>query len=489
MIAFVGWLANIALIPLGIPFLVAVQVVLAILLIVGLVPLDPIKKYTDRILRNFAAVIGDCYAFASSPLRTALIVDRVKSDMEWLAKRCTRLVIIGHSQGAAITYLTLLTRRPDNLRLVVMLGSGLRKLIAILKLNTPGVTGTKIATILGSLVTITFIYLSIGYFSPPVSWLPALRITGWEIIVWVPTISFLALLWLGHAIEEDDGEFWAWARSLRVHGTRWFDCFASKDPVADGPTFDPAGQLGSRPLESWTGLEVQNAGSTFFDHTRYMTNRDQCLAKVVCEISAQAGSNVPLHSLTPFDAVVIEQGSHQRRRRVDQLRYLRIAAIISAGIVVSARWSRLSEFGAWLDLHLHLSDSGSILNWLWNKFANPNQVLGIVGAIGLVLMLSLAPNAAWRLWNWYETRLFFMRVPGLLMDNIIIVLMKTLGTQLYLMIFSGFIITIAYIACVWPNEIPTYIVLLSVSVVSSILYGIFFWPATREQTRTNVHEY
>lgn len=483
LVVLTHWLVRVALIPLLVPFLVAVQVALAALLIFGAIPLDPFKMYTDRILRKFAEIVGDCYVFASSPLRMALIVDRVRSDMEWLSKRCNHLVIVAHSQGAAVTYVALMTAQPNNLRLLVTLGSGLRKLVATLSLGTPGFGEMKLAIVLGNLATLSFVFVSMGYLLPQLSWLPTVSLgglSGWELSMWIGTTLVFTIFWLGIGVEESDVEFWAWAESLRVRGIRWLDCFASKDPVADGPTFDPTGELGARfnPPENWRKLEVQNTGAVFSDHTGYVTNRDQCLAEVMCEISAYAHSTIPLHSLTPLDQSVLRKESRQRRQRVDQLQTLRMTTILLAAIVVWARWSQLNEFGTWLDTHLHVLPSSSALNTLWDSLENPNQVLGSVGALTLVFMLSLVPYGAWKIWNRYDTWLFFLRMPREYdsRDDFLTTLILHVGAMIYIAVFSNFIVTVAYMAWVWPAHIPVLVVGLLESILIFFLILNLWWP-------------
>lgn len=481
VVALLHCMLHIVLIPTLIPFLVAVEILLVLVLILGAIPLDPLRKYLDRILRTFAAVIGDCFAFASSPLRTAMIVDQVKNDMDWLAKRCKHLVIVAHSQGAAVVYLTLATSRPANLRMLVTLGSGLRKLISTRKLDMPGITDTKLAIFLGCFITIYLVYACLRYLLPPIVWLPALQIgglSGLEVGMIAGTILIFALLWLGYGAEEHDVEFWGWAESLRSHGCRWLDCFSSKDPVADGPTFDPTGELGSkfRAPDNWRPLEVQNTGSLFSDHNSYMTNRDQCLAEIICEITSYTNCAVPLHSLTSGDKIVIAKESQKRQFRIDQLRFLRMTSMILFGIVVWARWSQMTELGTWLDLRFDVSHSVYVIEWLWNAFDNPQQMLGIVGVAGLVFLLWLMPKVGWSVWNRFETWLFFQRLTIAKQDgDLLSSIFLNLGFSFYIAMFSGFVLTVAYVAWFWPIGVSPIVAIVLEVIVAICISALMKW--------------
>ncbi len=465
---FLGWRKGVALLnllvrfatlPLVIPLLAATQVGLAVVLVASFIPLDSVRTYTDGILRKFAAVIGDSYAFASSPVRTAMILRRVEDDMEWLAKRCKHLVIMGHSQGAAIVYLTLQSKRPENFLLVLTLGSGLWKLINLLKLKTPGRTTTRYMIWFGSSASLLFMYLTVGIFFPRISWLPTVQIGGLTpqgVAGLIIVVLFLLFLWLDLGTEHDEEtDLRAWAKSLGGAGCRWLDCFSSKDPVPSGPTFDST----VMPPDNYKEFEVQNTGSMLFEHTNYMTNRDQCISRIVHEVSACAGSTIPLHELTKDDSNLVTRAGYRRKRRVDHLSYLNTAAIVAVVVIVLSRWYELSDLGKWLDGYLNNLHSDGWLKWAWGKLDNPQLALGLGGFAALTLVLWFVPRCAWSFWNRFETWLFFQRVLPTTNASSVLTVWENFGLFVYLWAVVTFVFTVAYIAWLWPLQIPAILLI------------------------------
>jgi hypothetical protein len=490
---FLGWRRGLALLnllvrftilPLVIPLLAATQVVLAVILVVSFIPIESVRRYADQILRKFSAVIGDCYAFASSPVRTAMILRRVEDDMEWLAKRCKHLVIVGHSQGAAIVYLTLQSKRPENLVLVVTLGSGLWKLINLLKLKTPGLTTARYMVWLGSLASLLFMYLTVGIVFPQITWLPTVQIGGLTpqgVAGLTVIVLFLLFLWLGLGTEHDeDADLRAWASSLGARGCGWLDCFSSKDPVPGGPTFDPM----ATPPNNYEEFEVQNTDSMLFDHTNYMTNRDQCISRIVHEVSARAGSTIPLHELTKYDSKVVTGADYRRKRRVDQLSYLNASAIVAVAVTVWARWYQLSDLGKWLDGRLSNLHSDGWLKWAWDRLDNPHFVLGFIGFLALTLVLWLVPRCAWSFWNRFETWLFFRRVIPAISSSRVLTVWENFGLFVYIWVLVTFVFSVGYIAWLWPLRVsPLLLVTLEV-IVLVVLMFLNLWILNRREVST-----
>jgi hypothetical protein len=77
---------------------------------------------------QIAEVLGDSYVFSESPFRREAIVGSVLSQMRDLATRCGHLVVLAHSQGAAVAAAAVYKELPEQLRLFVTYGSGLQRL-------------------------------------------------------------------------------------------------------------------------------------------------------------------------------------------------------------------------------------------------------------------------------------------------------------------------------------------------------------------------
>ena len=110
-----------------------VLLALVLLFILGLVPLEASRNAALNLQRTLAQTLGDSFLFTANPVVEAAVVTRVQRDLLWLAERSRRVVLVAHSQGAAVSYRALqgLVRArqlPSVVTEFVSYGSGLRKL-------------------------------------------------------------------------------------------------------------------------------------------------------------------------------------------------------------------------------------------------------------------------------------------------------------------------------------------------------------------------
>src|SRR5450631_954732 len=107
------------------------------LVLLGAVPITPVRNFAGWVQRGLAATAGDSFVFMRQPITGAAICQGVTSDLEWLAARCKKVVVIAHSQGAAIVHRVLrgpVTAPCDRL---VTFGSGLSKLAEMERTSVP----------------------------------------------------------------------------------------------------------------------------------------------------------------------------------------------------------------------------------------------------------------------------------------------------------------------------------------------------------------
>ena len=93
--AFVKLVAALAFAPLFVTLL-------AIALILSLVPISQIQALGLAIQSKLTASVGDSMAFVKSPMRSALVRTRIVEDLKRLKARCSRTIVVAHSQGAAV---------------------------------------------------------------------------------------------------------------------------------------------------------------------------------------------------------------------------------------------------------------------------------------------------------------------------------------------------------------------------------------------------
>jgi hypothetical protein len=110
--------------------LIAVVLMVVCLLLALLQRLPVVGKRVSALTVNLVKGVGDSYLFAHDALARTAMVQRIRHDLDWLrAKGCERVVIVAHSQGAALCHDMLRDdNRPKDVDLLVTVGSGVQRL-------------------------------------------------------------------------------------------------------------------------------------------------------------------------------------------------------------------------------------------------------------------------------------------------------------------------------------------------------------------------
>jgi len=124
----VRWMPEALKLVMALTLLPLLLAVLLVLTLIGIVPFAPVRNFARSIQRVLAATLGDSFVLLDQPIIAAAITASVRTDLEWLAKRCRRVVVVAHSQGAAISHQVLRGAVTAPCNLFVTLGSGLAKL-------------------------------------------------------------------------------------------------------------------------------------------------------------------------------------------------------------------------------------------------------------------------------------------------------------------------------------------------------------------------
>jgi hypothetical protein len=122
------WALEVLKLTMALALLPLLLTILLVLTLIGVIPFAPIRNFARSVQRILAATLGDSFVLLDQPIIAAAITDSVKTDLEWLAKRCRRVVIVAHSQGAAIAHQVLRGPLTAPCDVFVTLGSGLAKL-------------------------------------------------------------------------------------------------------------------------------------------------------------------------------------------------------------------------------------------------------------------------------------------------------------------------------------------------------------------------
>jgi hypothetical protein len=66
--------------------------------------------------------VGDTYALLRQPIRASAMRTKIQEDLEWLASRCDHVVVVGHSQGAALSTAILTSRSNPEVDCLITVG-------------------------------------------------------------------------------------------------------------------------------------------------------------------------------------------------------------------------------------------------------------------------------------------------------------------------------------------------------------------------------
>lgn len=381
-------------IPLAVLLMPLVQVIALVLLLLSFIPISSLQSLVvspaQSIISNW---IGDSYFLITSPLRRVAMINRVRRELQWLEKRCSKVVIVAHSQGAAIMNEVLQEKHSDMPRYLISLGSGLKLLSTIKYIDNDSFF--QFVSIVSLLIPPAFIYFLIY----PASWLILASIL----------FMFGILLFIGYSarplspIKADLEKF--------GKNFRWLDLYASLDPASNGELFER--EL-DRPffLQS---REVYNQANMFTDHSTYWQNSDEFITEVVRAISDFSGLN--LTNLTYDDAETISRAKELRARRVKWMSVSRIVAMVLSVLILVLFYFRIVP-----SLVNDATVEGII--WFLNQIESlkgvltyiPGEWLDIlirtITLLCIPLLWYLITKWVWNQWDGFETGLFFRRKVG-----------------------------------------------------------------------------
>jgi hypothetical protein len=275
---------------------------------------------------------GDIFLLLNSPIQRSAMVSKVKQDLAWMKKNCSQVVVVAHSQGAAISYQVLQEDHSSQIRGFVTLGSAIKLLKKVESLQESGIHKRFVRVFYGSalfviasllffLKSLVFFFLSPGAAGtnpPGFDWMNLLISATPFVIV----ISWLILVvqWL----DPDPDRSWdpiQGERSIARKGFRWCDLYASNDPAPDGRF--------SRNLPAFLqSSQVYNRANLLLDHTTYWQNLDEFVSAVVVFLSEV--TNTKFLNLTDRGAAYIAAAKARRRRRFGWLIWSRTLALASA---------------------------------------------------------------------------------------------------------------------------------------------------------------
>lgn len=238
-------------------FLLALSLLIQVLAIVGLLLawVPPV----GRLLRAvFSATVGDAWAFVQDDEAHSSISGKVNAELARLSMDCDRVVLVAHSQGAAVSHEAIRsTGPPANLSTLVTVGGGIGKLLAMRALSAhPG----------------SLILWSVGRFAPI-----ALAILSFErlgdgvastLLGSIGTASAIAMFLLpalGVFRSNRATESLVAATPGLGETWRWIDFWSPRDLVPDG-RLRAGHHIATGAVQTYV---VKSKGSFFLSHVNY----------------------------------------------------------------------------------------------------------------------------------------------------------------------------------------------------------------------------
>jgi hypothetical protein len=438
------WRVLAAFVGLIVGLLVSVPLLalLAILLLAVLLPIPLLKEALLKLQLKIASTLGDSYMLVSREISQNSIVERVRSDGRWLARRCKVVAVVAHSQGAAVAHKALQEdisqNIPQKLRLLFTFGSGLKKLEQLEHSRSErtyllSANATLIALLVFVLFLASFV---LGVMKHPFAPSPTASVI----------MMFVALVFLVAGILDDIREInlphlQRWIQQLKKTPVEWVDCFATADPVSNGLLFD-------EPAVKELSKEVSNLSSILRDHTSYWANRDQFVTLLIQQLTQPKLRKEA--ALPPAPELAEGQQSLDwigRRRRWR----LGILSAIGRVATLSVLLAIYREFQFWWSILLY--SSFKILAWMSGHITGKSEsAIGLTVSwptlipalilLALVLITYGITRWRWQVWNDVEMRALIEGSISAVKDPLVLLV----GLEVQLLIAGGLLY----------REIPTF---------------------------------
>jgi hypothetical protein len=390
-------------------------ILLLFVFVLTIISFGLLRSLAVSVQRVLSATIGDSYFYVTNPVIRAAILTKVESDLAWLAKQgCTDIVIVAHSQGAAVAYdvirkITDEKRRPKALGSLISYGSGLRRLFTLeraLKNSSGWNYYSAIGFVLTAIQCVFLYWMITERFS---------ILTAVTVVVVCTIVIDGALLGAARTFREDPG----------LLETEWTDYYASHDPVPGGALeiADPSPPSGEEAFRKMTIEEISlnwankialrnfyrrqrqvlNRGSVVMDHVSYWDAPDDFVAAVTTELMRR--TQLPMQ---PWEPSWLEVARKRRGWRLSFLSACRTAAFIAiAGLLLST--DCLERAGLFVRAKtMRSAEDLEAFDWF---IALPASIVGCILLSAIVSLLYAFAVWGWRAWDREEVTRFFLRYP------------------------------------------------------------------------------
>jgi hypothetical protein len=267
---------------------------------IAVIPLGRLRKAFYGVLVQVTGVVGHSYVLLTDPIQEAAVGRTNRHALQWLSRRCRKLTIIAHSQGAAVAHRLLRDGTSPPVDLFVSVGSGIAK-IELLRYQQDNDEGVfkycALSAPLAALAWLAYWRLSALGFTGVKLWSPVLIMAivamSMALATYASILHALSAFRRGPAAER--------LRLAPEHRARtsWIDIHSTHDPVPNGPVTRllPAGggdfgEALASSQEKITAAQVTVAASAVRDHTTYWDSRCDFLPRLVAMLDACTGKRI-----------------------------------------------------------------------------------------------------------------------------------------------------------------------------------------------------
>jgi hypothetical protein len=374
------------------------QLLVLVVAVLAFLPIPGLRGVLSSFLLKVTGVLGDAYVLIESDMQRAVLIDRARAALRWLAKDCDAVTVVAHSQGAAIAHAALRTQLPANVDRLLTFGSGIGKLEELMRTTTGSDRARHVARVIPLVVFVIAMLIRVAFFENQSG------VTGVSLVV-LGAGLLGALFWL-HSTASTH-----WERvtqrigalslaSLRPH-LEWIDVFASHDPVSNGPlTPDDSA------LRNFASQEIVNANSRGMDHMAYWRNQDEFLPLVVDAIQPSLFGTKSRQ--------VLERVSEAHRRNVRWLSITRMVTALSVALLFLLDWEGLVVRGQGITRGVTATPDfvqgfanaiGSAVTYLLGAFVGDTSreiSLALLGGLPFVAGIVAFRYAYGIVWRWWD---------------------------------------------------------------------------------------
>ena len=364
---------------------------LALMLVLGLLPIPKLRSALLQMQLQLASTLGDCFVLLARPIEAAAIVSAVRQNLQWLATRCSEVVVVAHSQGGAVAHLALRGPIPKELKLLFTFGSGLRKLEEARELMRSS-SSFALSAGLTSIALVMLVFCPVVLIFVTNEQSPLGSVVTFALLGAASVVVFAAGV-RDHLKGVPLPQLDRWIDWLGTRQIRWRDCYATADPVPNGVV-----AVSAEPLTR----DVCNQSSALSDHTSYWDNLDE-FASVVYDEIAQARTSDPLPRLRTSEPQ-FQRIAKRRRWRIAIGRFIQWTAATAFISVLLQRSKPVQDFATWAWSHSGPLTTGQ-LSTIGGARTTPYSVDWItLGLLALVLTPYLVLRAFWKGWNQREMK-------------------------------------------------------------------------------------